>query len=54
MKFDSKVFDVPGPAKGKPDARAKTAGSAMYRSAGTGLQDVVVAEGRPGVGLFRL
>jgi ornithine cyclodeaminase/alanine dehydrogenase len=44
VKFDGKVFDLPDLVKGKLDAKIKAAGITMYRSAGTGLQDVVVAE----------
>jgi len=44
VKFDGKVFDLPELGKGKIDAKVKAAGITMYRSAGTGLQDVVVAE----------
>jgi len=44
VKFDGKVFDLPELVKGKIDAKVKAAGITMYRSAGTGLQDVVVAE----------
>ncbi len=44
VKFEGKVFDLPDLVKGKLDAKVKAAGIAMYRSAGTGLQDVVVAE----------
>ncbi|HUK60358.1 MAG TPA: ornithine cyclodeaminase family protein [Stellaceae bacterium] len=44
VKFDGKVFDLPDLVKGKLNAKVKAAGITMYRSAGTGLQDVVVAE----------
>jgi ornithine cyclodeaminase/alanine dehydrogenase len=44
VKFDGKVFDLPDLVKGKLDEKVKAAGITMYRSAGTGLQDVVVAE----------
>jgi len=44
VKFDGKVFDLPDLVKGKLDAKVRAAGITMYRSAGTGLQDVVVAE----------
>jgi ornithine cyclodeaminase/alanine dehydrogenase len=44
VKFEGKVFDLPDLVKGKLDSRIKAAAITMYRSAGTGLQDVVVAE----------
>ena len=44
VKFEGKVFDLPDLVKGKLDAKVKAADITMYRSAGTGLQDVVVAE----------
>jgi ornithine cyclodeaminase/alanine dehydrogenase len=44
VNFDGKVFDLPDLVKGKLDAKIKAAGITMYRSAGTGLQDVVTAE----------
>jgi len=44
VKFEDKIFDLPDLVKGKLDAKVKSAGITMYRSAGTGLQDVVVAE----------
>jgi len=44
VKFDGKVFDLPALVKGSLDAKIEAAGITMYRSAGTGLQDVVVAE----------
>lgn len=44
VTFEDKVFDLPDLVKGKLDAKVKAAGITMYRSAGTGLQDVVVAE----------
>lgn len=44
VKFDGKVFDLPDLVKGRLDPKVKAAGITMYRSAGTGLQDVVVAE----------
>jgi ornithine cyclodeaminase/alanine dehydrogenase len=44
VNFDGKVFDLPDLVTGKLDDKVKAAGITMYRSAGTGLQDVVVAE----------
>src|SRR6185437_5978313 len=44
VKFEGKVFDLPDLVKGKLDAKVKAAGITMYRSAGTGLQDVVTAK----------
>ena len=44
VRFEGKVFDLPDLVKGKLDTKVKAAGITMYRSAGTGLQDVVVAE----------
>jgi ornithine cyclodeaminase/alanine dehydrogenase len=44
VNFDGKVFDLPDLVKGKLDDKVKAASITMYRSAGTGLQDVVVAE----------
>jgi ornithine cyclodeaminase/alanine dehydrogenase-like protein (mu-crystallin family) len=44
VKFDGKVFDLPDLVTGKIDAKVKAAGITMWRSAGTGMQDVVTAE----------
>jgi ornithine cyclodeaminase/alanine dehydrogenase len=43
VKFDDKVFDLADLLHGKLDARLAKGGMAMFKSAGTGLQDVVVA-----------
>src|SRR6185312_5456285 len=43
VSLDGKVFDLPELVIGKLDDKVKAAGITMYRSAGTGLQDVVMA-----------